>query len=301
MQKRAALGRGLAALLPTAAGAERSADASRAHDYPRVAIDALRPAEYQPRKNFDDAAIGALAASIQAAGVLQPLLVRRTAHDPRVFEIIAGERRWRAAQRAGLREVPVVVKDVADDEAVTLALEENLQREDLNPIEEAESLRRLLEDHQRTHEDLAKRLGRDRTSITNTLRLLRLPRPVQALLASGELSVGHAKALLMVDGAAAQESRAKIIVARGLSVRAAEALCRGAGAGARAKRSKRDAANADGAGRGASLSGRAVEEQLQRRLGTKVRILPKGTGGQIVIDYYSLAELERLVDQLAGR
>jgi ParB family chromosome partitioning protein len=219
--------------------------------------------------------------------VIQPVIVRRTGAG---YQLIAGERRWRAARLAGLSEIPAVVKDAADDEALTLALEENLQREDLNPIEEAEALRRLLEDHGRTQEELSRRLGRDRSSIANTVRLLKLPSEVQALLAAGALSAGHGKALLAISAAAEQVARAQEFADRGVSVREAERLCR---------EPPRRAARKRPESRAVAAQVRAVEERLQRALGTKVRLRERGRkGGQILIDFYSLAELERLVDHL---
>ena len=299
MQKRTALGRGLSALIPSAPSAS---DHPARREYQLVPLDRVRPAPGQPRKRFDEAALESLAVSIRAAGVLQPIVVRRTAGLDGPLEIIAGERRWRAARKALLTQIPVLIKDVADDEALTQALEENIQRQDLNPIEEAESLRRLLDDHGRTQEQLAERLGRDRSSIANTLRLLRLPKDVQAYVISGELSAGHAKALLMLEGAALQCAKADEIVQKGLSVRATEALCRPAGASPKArKRDEAEPAPTPASGP-TSPAVRAVEESLQRKLGTKVRLHTKAEGaGQIIIEYFSLAELERLVDQLAGR
>jgi ParB family chromosome partitioning protein len=209
------------------------------------------------------------------------------------FEIIAGERRWRAAQMAGLTEMPVVVKEAADGEALTLALEENIQRADLNPIEEAEAIRRLLDEHERTQEQLAERLGRDRSSIANSLRLLKLPAEVQDLLAAGQISTGHAKALLMVESTEAQIARAREIVERSLSVRAAEQLCR-------APR-ERPAAPKTPVSRAVTAGVRSLEERLQRALGTKVRLKTRGKGGHIVIEFYSLGELDRLMEHLSGR
>lgn len=308
MQKRPALGRGLSALLTTAppVGAIAVASAAMApeprREYQVVGIEQVRPAHAQPRKRFEETALQALKTSIAAAGVLQPLVVRRLEGEAVPYEIVAGERRWRAARLAGLTEVPVVIKDVAGGEALTLAYEENVQREDLNPIEEAETLRRLLEDHGRTQEQLAERLGRDRSSIANALRLLKLANEVQEFVISGDLSAGHAKALLMLEGgAAAQLATAQRIIDEGLSVRATEALCRPEKSAARSKKSDAADSGASPKSPASSLGQRAVEEQLQRRLGTKVRLLPKGQGGSIHIDYYSLAELERLVDQLSGR
>ena len=321
-QKKSALGRGLAALLPSAhnagggaAGANVGGTAgalpagpANTSGYHLIPIDDVKPAHGQPRKRFEEVALESLRASISAAGVLQPIVVRRLdaagkAEKGVSYEIIAGERRWRAARLAGLKELPVVVKDVADGEALTLALEENIQRQDLNPIEEAESMRRLLDEHGRTQEQLAERLGRDRSSIANALRLLKLPKEVQESVVLGEISAGHAKALLMLSGSADQIAIAQKIIDEGLSVRAVEALCR-------PQKAARENGDADkdktkpAAGETAAQSTaaqRAVEEKLQRRLGTKVRLQHKADhSGAIVIDYYSLAELERLVDQLTG-
>jgi ParB family chromosome partitioning protein len=281
MQKRQVLGRGLSALLPEPPPAAPK-------EYTICSTGELRPARAQPRRRFDEVALAALAASIKQSGVLQPLVVRRADSG---YEIIAGERRWRAAQLAGLTEVPVVVREADDDEALTLALEENLLREDLNPIEEAEALRRLLEEHGRTQEELAERLGRDRSSIANSLRLLKLPAEVQAELAAGTLSSGHAKALLMLGTTEEVVERAREIARQGLSVREAERLCR-----APAPRRPKAATS-----RGVSAGLRSLEERLQHSLGTKVRLVTRGKGGTIRINFYSLAELDRLVEHLTRR
>jgi ParB family chromosome partitioning protein len=281
MQKRPALGRGLSALLP-----EPRAAASK--EYTLCSINEIRPARAQPRRRFDESALATLAASLKQSGVLQPLVVRRAEAG---YEIIAGERRWRAAKLAGLTEIPVVVKEAADDEALILALEENLLREDLNPIEEAETLRRLLEEHGRTQAELASRLGRDRSSIANSLRLLKLPAEVQAEVAAGTLSPGHAKALLMLETTEELVERAQEIARRGLSVREAERLCR-----AQVARPPKGTIS-----RGVSAGLRSLEERLQHALGTRVRLVTRGKGGTIQITFFSLAELDRLVEQLTRR
>lgn len=212
---RPALGRGLAALLPSSSG-------QQSRGLLTVPIEHLRPEADQPRQRFGKRALEELAASIKSRGILQPILVRRKADGE--YRIIAGERRWRAAQRAGLTEVPVVVKEISADEAFEVALIENIQREDLSPIEEAQAYQRLITEHGMTQEDLASRVGKDRSTIANSLRLLKLPNPVKGALISGDISVGHAKVLLGLEDDATIESVAAQVSAKGLSVRETEKL-----------------------------------------------------------------------------
>ena len=274
---RRGLGMGLAALLGT------SGDAPPAGPVETVPIERLRPSPVQPRRRFSDPELEALAASIATKGVLQPLLVRPAGEQ---LEIVAGERRWRAAQRAGLHQVPVVVRELGDGEALELALVENLQRADLSPLEEAEALRRLVAEFGYRQETLAEALGRSRSHVANTLRLLGLPEPVRAMLEDGSLSAGHARALL----AAADPQRLALqIVARGLNVRQTEALAR-------------DAQSPPKGGKVSAVSDaetRALEQALSAALGMKAQIIHKGAGaGQVTIRYGDLDQLDRLCEIL---
>jgi ParB family transcriptional regulator, chromosome partitioning protein len=284
--KRRALGRGLGALIP--GGEDATPTVRSPRDYFVAPIEEIHPTPDQPRQHFDDAKLEELAASIRTEGVLQPLVVRR--RDEGGYWLIAGERRWRASQRAGLKEIPVVVRDVAEAQAFEMALVENIQRADLDPLEEAEAYRRLLDDHGHTQEELAARVGKDRTTIANAVRLLRLPVPVQVMVHGGTLSMGHARALLAVDDTAELEQLARTVVQKGLSVRATEALVR------KLKAPATPAAKP-------SASVRDVEERLMRCLGAKVRLRDRGQnrGGSIEIDYANLDDLDRILDQLEGR
>ncbi|MCC6210357.1 MAG: ParB/RepB/Spo0J family partition protein [Burkholderiales bacterium] len=279
MNKPKGLGRGLDALL---GGGEESARKDAAATLP---VGAIQPGRYQPRTRMDEQALQELAASIRAQGLMQPLLVRPMGADR--YELIAGERRWRAAQLAGLAEVPVLVREVPDNAALAMALIENIQREDLNPIEEAGGLQRLIEEFRMTHEQAADAVGRSRSATTNLLRLLKLAKPVQAMLMEGGLEMGHARALLGLDGARQVEA-AKRVAARGLSVREAEALAarlqRGPAA-RRKPRSDRDLAR--------------LEEEVSERLGTTVQIRPGRKGsGTILVRYSGLDHLEQLLKKL---
>jgi len=278
MNKPKGLGRGLDALL----GGDES---MHKDSMTTVPVGAIRPGKYQPRTRMDEKALAELAASIRAQGVMQPLLVRPVGRDQ--YELIAGERRWRAAQIAGLAEVPVLVREVADSAALAMALIENIQREDLNPIEEAAGLQRLVEEFRMTHEQAADAVGRSRSATTNLLRLLKLAKPVQAMLMQGTLEMGHARALLALDGARQVEA-ANRIIARGLSVRESEALgarlLRGPAA-RRKQKTDRDLAR--------------LEEEISQRLGTTVQIRPGRKGsGTIHISYSGLDHLDQLLKKL---
>ncbi len=283
MKRRKALGRGLSAILPETSGVPGLQE---------LPIEALEPG-LQPRKNFDEARIRELADSIRNNGLIQPIVARRI--EKGRYRIVAGERRWRAARLAGLETVPVILRETTDEQAFALALVENLQREDLNPLEEAEAYRRLVEEYGHTHEEVAAMVGRNRSTVANALRLLLLPERVKELLLSGELTPGHARAVLMVDGTAARVDLAERIAAEGLSVRQAEHLARKAKAGSRPGQA---------AGRPEqprSPDVRALEERLQRRFQTRVRLRHrKGGKGRIEIEYHSLDELDRLLDKLMG-
>ncbi len=303
--KRQALGRGLAALIPGAALPETEAGrggrptpgppapsfASPKEGLRQVAIEDIHPAPGQPRKRFDDARLQELAASIRTLGIIAPLVVR--ARSAGGYELIAGERRWRAAQKAALHELPVVVRDVAEPRAFEMALVENLQREDLNPIEEAQGFERLIADFDYTQEALALRVGKDRSTVANALRLLKLPASVRELVIDGRLSMGHARALLGLAQPVAMERLAKLTVARDLSVRQVEALVR---------REQQDDP-ADKAGKTAapvpSTSARDLTQRLQRALQAKVKIVEAAGGrGHIEIHYASLDELDALLDKI---
>ncbi len=286
MDKRPALGKGLSALIP---------DAPEPRVSPvEIDIDRLSPNRYQPRAHVtDDAALEELSRSIKANGIIQPIVVRR---DGDRFQIIAGERRWRAALKAGLTRVPIVVRDVAPGQERSLlevALIENIQRADLNPIEEALAYRRLTDEFQLRQEDVAAQVGKDRASIANFLRLLKLPDDVRADVAAGTLSMGHARAILALPAEQAQRDAARDVIARGLSVRETESMVKKAvetGAG--------ESPRAEPAERKVDVHTRAAEERLRLVLGTRVRIVRKGAKGRIEIDFVSEEELIRIFEAL---
>ena len=286
MDRRPALGKGLSALIP---------DAPEPRLGPTdVDIDLLSPSHVQPRRVMDEPRLQALAASIKANGVIQPIVVRKVGGR---YQIIVGERRWRAAQLAGMSRVPIVVRDVPAGDAQQLlevALVENIQREDLNPIEEADAYRRLSDEFQLSQEAIAMAVGKDRTSIANYLRLLKLPDEVRAEVESGRLSMGHARALLGLADEAAQRRVAREVIGRGLSVRETEGLV---------KRLAPPGPARTTAAVPVDVHTRAAEEQLKLALGTRVRIERRepGSGGWIEIDFNSEDELQRLYEQLTGR
>ncbi len=275
--RRQPLGRGLAALF-----GEREAQPGDATGGAReLAIELIRPGAYQPRRRFDEAELDALAQSVREKGVLQPLLVRPLDEAQTAFELIAGERRWRAAQRAGLHLVPVLIRVLSDVEALEIALIENLQREDLTSIEEAEAYRRLIDDFGRTQADLAGALGKSRSHVANTLRLLGLPEIVRRRLEEGALSAGHARALLAADDPAALAAE---IIRRGLNVRVTEQLVKRRTAPHRTVR--REARDAD------TL---ALERDMTEVLGLRVTIAGKARGGALTLHYSNLDQLDRLL------
>jgi ParB family chromosome partitioning protein len=282
MDKRPALGKGLSALIPDSFESGMSAL--------EVEIDRLLPNELQPRGQMDATALEELSRSIAANGIIQPIVVRKVGDR---FQIIAGERRWRAAKLAGLLRVPVVVKDVPAEtnrSLLEMALIENIQREDLNPIEEALAYRRLAEQFDMTQEAIATAVGKDRVTIANTTRLLKLPDDIRSDVASGALSMGHARALLGLTDEAEQRRMARDIIAGGLTVRETESLVKKAGE----KRVARTAAPVD-------VHTRAAEDRLRLLLGTRVRIVRRGTRGRIEIDFGSEDELIRIYEQLTER
>lgn len=286
MEKRSALGKGLSALIPDAPEPPRQGAFE-------VDIDRLSPNEQQPRVLMDDAKLEELTQSIRANGIIQPILVRRVGN---VYRIIAGERRWRAAQRAGLLKVPVVVRDVPEgsEKLLELALVENIQRENLNPVDEALAYQRLADNFALTQDQIAAAVGKDRSSVANFMRLLKLPEEVRGDLAAGALSMGHARALLALTDAASQRQAAREVIARSLSVRDTEALVKKMAAPASARGAKAEPTPPD-------VHTRAAEDRLRFALGTKVRIVRRGQGGSIEIDFGSEAELNRIYEQLTDR
>jgi ParB family chromosome partitioning protein len=284
--KRRALGRGLDALLPAAPSAGGYGD----KNVFTCPLEKIVPQKGQPRQHFDAQKLEELAQSIREHGLVEPLVVRRVPGGDKL-ELVAGERRWRALQRAGVREALVVVKDVSAKEAFELAIIENVQREDLNPIELAEAFDRLVREHGYTQEALAERLGKDRTTITNGLRLLRLPARVRTKLIVGELSEGHARALLGAGEAALIEELTDRVLRGKLSVRATEALVR-------ACVHKKKTVDGKGPADGKSASVRDLETRLMRALGTKVEVRDRGNKGEIAIPYADLDALDRIIDKL---
>lgn len=280
MAKRPALGKGIGALLSSATQDGR-------HKYFVCPVEELKPHHQQPRKTFDDAKMAELAASIREKGVIQPLVVR---HAGDHYQIIAGERRWRAAQKAGLKEIPVVIQDVSEDWALEMALIENIQREDLNPIEEAEAYRNLMSNFELSQEEVAKRVGRERPTVANSLRLLRLPEEVQQDVVAGRLTMGHARALLAMDDFERIKEARDQVIKKQFSVRQTEVFVKKL-KGSVHKKSPRKP----------NVDPELVDltTRIQRSLGTKVSILPQargGKGGKIEIKYYSFEELERLME-----
>ena len=279
MVQKHGLGKGLGALIP-------GADLTRpsVQELPLANLE-LNP--FQPRKHFNEAALEGLASTIREHGILTPVVVRRVADG---FQIIAGERRIRAARLAGLTHVPTIVRDASDSQVLQIALVENLQREDLNPLEAAEAYQRLVGEFGLTQEELAGRLGRDRSSVANSLRLLRLPKRIREDVAEGTLSEGHARALLGLEKTADQLKARDEVVRRGLNVRATEALVR--------RLRRPDTKSAGGASQDPNLS--ALEDQLRTTLGTKVRIVADGKGGTLQITYFSGDDLARIADLILG-
>ena len=280
---RKVLGRGLSALLREV---ETTAAVSGLES---VAIDLIDPNPFQPRRAFPQAGLKELADSIRASGVVQPVLLRRA--DAR-YQLVAGERRWRAARLAGLEKIPAVVRDLTDEQTLELSLTENLLREDLNPMEVAHGLDALQQKHGLTHEEIAKRLGVNRSTVTNTLRLLRLPEAVQDMVTDGELSAGHARALLGLNSAAAQTKLARTIVERGYSVRDAEQWVAWETAPPEPLAPLEDKLDPNV---------RAAVLELERTLGTRVRVVGDAEHGRLEIKYYSAEDLNRIFDWIVRR
>jgi ParB family transcriptional regulator, chromosome partitioning protein len=282
--RRPALGRGMAALLQNA-----PAPSPAGRSVMQLPIESVQRSAAQPRKRFDDRRLEELAGSIREHGVLEPILVRRAGAG---YAIVAGERRWRAAQRAGLKEIPALLRDASDKEAFELALVENLQRADLNAMEEAEAFDALTRDHGLTQEQVAERVGKDRSTVANAMRLLKLPADVRDQVRGGALEMGHARALLALEKAELIRKAAHEVVRAALSVRATEALVRKMLGPARApaKGTPADTANV-----------RALVSRLERRLGTRCRVVQRtAQAGRLEIDYGSLAELDGILDKIGA-
>ena len=269
-----ALGKGLEALIP-----------EKGEEIIYLDVERIFPGEQQPRKTFKDDSLKELAASIKEKGILQPVIVSRVGDGS--FRLVTGERRWRAASLAGLKKIPALIKNVTSKDSLEIALIENIQREDLNPIEAAEAFSRLIIEFNLTQEELSDRVGKERATIANYLRLLKLPEEVKSFIYNGSLSMGHAKAILALDGKAYQIDAARKIVKKGLSVREAELLAKKISGPPKSRTSKDPQIS-------------SLEEKLIRGLGTKVRIINRGKKGKIEIEYYSFEELERLLDILLG-
>jgi ParB family transcriptional regulator, chromosome partitioning protein len=287
-RKKLALGRGLDALIPDGPtladdrggpGGERS--------YFECDIELIQPNRFQPRSRFAPEELAQLSASISAQGVLQPILVRQADTG---YELVAGERRLRAAKMAGLNTIPVVIKSVSDPEMVEMSIVENIQREDLNPMEEAEAYHRLIIEFGLTQEQAAARVGKSRSAVANFLRLRQLPEPIKASITDGRLSMGHARALLGADTAAEQNAAWRAILAKGLSVRQAEDLVKGLKKAAQAVEQKKSSSE------DRHLS--SVADALSRRFGTRVQIKRRGKKGKLEIEFYSTEDLNRLLEQL---
>ena len=299
IERRPALGKGLSALIPDATDIPAAAPTVvRSSGTPlQVDIDLLAPNEQQPRLQMDDAKLEELAASIASNGIIQPILVRKTGDR---YRIIAGERRWRAAHRAGLMKVPVIVREVADGadkQLLELALIENIQRENLNPVDEALAYQRLGEEFALTQDQIAAAVGKDRSSVANYIRLLKLPDEVRAELAAGTLAMGHARALLSLTDPAAQRSAAREVIARGLSVRDTEAyIKRLLQPNPRTDRTNGDPGTRNPEPAEPDVHTRAAEERMRFALGTKVRIVRRGNGGTVEVDFTSEQELHRIYE-----
>jgi ParB family chromosome partitioning protein len=285
-EKPSRLGRGLAALIGDMAPMEPVRGTDGGNGQKRVPVGQIIANRANPRRDFDSDQLDELTNSIREKGVMQPLLVRPT-EDPTVFEIIAGERRWRASQRAGLHDVPVIVREVDDKEALELAIIENVQRVDLNPLEEAQGYEQLIEQFSYTQQDLAQVIGKSRSHVANTLRLLKLPREVRDMVSNGQLTAGHARTLITVDDPMAL---AKEIVERGLSVREAEVLTQ---RGVVPKRAPAEPEPKD-------TDTLAIEKQLSDFLGLKVTIDHKPSGGRVEIRYRTLEQLDGVLSKLKG-
>ena len=285
---RQALGRGLSALIPQSPASSASIDA--------VDVDLIMPNPQQPRTNFDDAALQVLAESIREHGVLQPLVVSRVVSDlgPATYQLIAGERRLQAAKRAGMTHVPVVIKEANDAQMLEIALVENIQRKDLNPIEEAVAFKRLHDEFGMTQAQIAQRVGRSRVAVANVVRLLSLEADIRASIASGQISEGHARALLAIDGRALRLDAWRKIVGDGLTVRQAEEFAKVLNASSpSAKKDGRSLRHKD-------QETRAIEDELRSALGARVSVVRGRTGGRIIVTYHTDEELDGILTRVRG-
>jgi ParB family chromosome partitioning protein len=283
--KRMALGKGLGALLPEFGQAEPG---TLLH----CGIEEIIPNRSQPRKHFDESKLQELAESIKEKGILEPLIVRRTDQG---YELVVGERRWRAAQKVGMKEVPVMIKEVKGKEAFEISLIENLQREDLNPIEAAEAFKHLIDEFNLSQEDLSKRIGKDRSTITNALRLLKLPLEVRNQLLQNRITSGHARAILSLENKEKQKELCALIIKKDLSVREAEAIAK-----RWAEKPQKTIAPVRKKGDLESQLS-SLQDSLRKYLGTKVQITQKDKKGKIEIEYYSHEDLERIVETIIGK
>jgi ParB family chromosome partitioning protein len=274
---RQALGKGLGALIPEQLPPEL--EGKKVFSF--CGIEEIKPNPFQPRKAFAEEQLQELVGSIREKGILQPLIVRRSGSG---YELIAGERRWRAAQKAGIKEVPIIIKDVPESELLELSLIENIQRENLNPVEEAEAFKGLMDQFHLTQEEISKQVGKDRTTITNAIRLLKLPQDIRQSLIDGSISMGHARAFLSLDGPEKQRLALKKVLAGALSVRQTENLVKRLGLRSSPSFSKK------------IQEWNPLIEELQRALGTKVKIIARGKRGKIEIEFYSRDELDRIID-----
>jgi len=283
MPKKQALGRGLDALIPDVGASDLE---PRSFFY--CDIDSIRPNPYQPRRRFTEQELKDLSGSIKEKGIIQPLVVRTV---PTGYELVVGERRWRAARVAKLKQVPVVAKDVSGSEMVELALVENIQRQDLNPLEKAEAYYRLIKEFGLTQEAVAKRVGQDRSTVANFLRLRNLPKPIQADIINNTLSMGHARALLAAETPAHQKEAWRRIVSKSLSVRAAEALVK-------KLKDRKPRASSAKVRSSEDVYMENLADDLTRHLGTRVRIIRRGDRGRLEIEFYGNEDLERLIAKL---
>ncbi len=293
------LGKGLSSLIPSQEAEEGTADATLRE----VPVSEITPNRHQPRRHFDEEALEELAASVKQLGVLQPILVRPS--DDGGYELIAGERRWRAATRAGLTVIPAVIRTTDEQTSVEQALVENVQRQDLNPLEEAAAFQQLVDEFELSHEQVAERVGKSRSAITNTLRLLGLPPSVQQLLMHGRISAGHARALLGTPDRGLQEALAKQAADEGWSVRAVEAEVRAASGDAPAADPETPSPGHDGAGIAPSTRLRPpglleLEELLAEHLATRVSVQMGARKGKIAIEFADLEDLERIYRRMSG-
>jgi ParB family chromosome partitioning protein len=287
MSKKMALGRGLSALVPED---ERGTN----EELREIDIDLIEPNKEQPRTRFDEERLGELTQSIKENGIIQPIILRRNKNNK--YEIVAGERRWRAAQKAGFKKIPAVIREVSDEKLLELALIENIQRHELNSMEEARAYQKLIKTLGLTQEMVANRVGKDRVLIANYLRMLRLPEDIQKLVEEEKITVGHARALLGVDDQAAQRRVARSIMEMSLSVRETERTIKRVAAGESVEKT----ISKERKSKALDANVRAAEEKLRRRFGTKVKIAPdgRGTGGKIEFEYYSEADLDRIFQLL---